>query len=267
MSTTVPAVRRGVGERLPRSDGRAKVTGAFAYASDLRADHMLWGVTLRSPHASARLRAIDTRAARALEGVRAVLTHADVPGAKCIGVSHLQDQPVLAFDRVRHHGEPVAVVAAEDLATARRAAALIAVDYEPLPLLGSVEAALAPDAPALHPDGNTVRAVRIVHGDPDAPLPADAVNVRRDLRGRHAGPGVPRSGGRARAARSATAASSSRSRRSGCTRTASRSRRRSGCPRSRCGSCWPASAARSAAARTSRCTCTPACSRSPPGAR
>jgi len=177
VSTTVPAVRRGVGERLPRSDGRAKVTGAFAYASDLRADHMLWGVTLRSPHASARLRAIDTRAARALEGVRAVLTHADIPGAKCIGVSHLQDQPVLAFDRVRHHGEPVAVVAADDLATARRAAALIAVDYEPLPVLGSVEAALAPDAPALHPDGNTVRAIRIVHGDPDAPLPADAVTV------------------------------------------------------------------------------------------
>ena len=85
---------------------------------------------------------------------------------------------MLAFDRVRHHGEPVAVVAAEDLATARRAAALIAVDYEPLPVLGSVEAALGPDAPALHPDGNTVRAIRIVHGDPDAPLPADAVTVR-----------------------------------------------------------------------------------------
>ena len=139
---------------------------------------MLWGVTLRSPHASARLRAIDTSAARALEGVRAVLTHADVPGAACIGASHLKDQPVLAFDRVRHHGEPVAVVAAEDLATARRAAALIAVDYEPLPVLGSVEAALGPDAPALHPHGNTVRAVRIVHGDPGAPLPAEAVTVR-----------------------------------------------------------------------------------------
>jgi CO/xanthine dehydrogenase Mo-binding subunit len=178
VSTTVPAVRGGVGERLPRSDGRAKVTGAFAYASDLRADHMLWGVTLRSPHASARILAIDTRAARAVAGVHAVLTHADVPGAKCIGASHLQDQPVLAFDRVRHHGEPVAVVAADDLATARRAAALIAVEYEPLPVLSSVEAALAPGAPALHPEGNEVRSVRIVHGDPDAPLPADAETVR-----------------------------------------------------------------------------------------
>jgi CO/xanthine dehydrogenase Mo-binding subunit len=175
--STVHGVSGGVGERLSRSDGRAKVTGTFAYASDLRAEHMLWGVTLRSPHASARLRAIDTRAAHALEGVRVVLTHADVPGAKCIGIGSVKDQPVLAFDRVRHQGEPVAIVAAEDLATARRAAALIDVNYEPLPVIGSVEAALAPDASRLHPSGNTVRSVRIVHGDPDAPLPAGAVSV------------------------------------------------------------------------------------------
>jgi CO/xanthine dehydrogenase Mo-binding subunit len=175
---TVPDVRGGIGARLPRSDGRAKVTGAFVYASDLRAEHMLWGVTLRSPYASARLRAIDTRAARAVEGVCAVLTHEDVPGAACIGPSHIKDQPVLAVGRVRHHGEPVAVVAAEDLATARRAAALVAVDYEPLPVVGSVEDALASEAPTLHPHGNVVRSVRIVHGDPEAPLPADAVTVR-----------------------------------------------------------------------------------------
>src|SRR5918995_1860194 len=106
-----------VGERLPRSDGRAKVTGRFAYASDLRAENMLIGVTVRSPHASARIRGIDTAAARAVPGVRAVLTHADVPGAKCVGAGPYKDQPVLAFDRIRCHGEPVALVAAEDLAT------------------------------------------------------------------------------------------------------------------------------------------------------
>jgi CO/xanthine dehydrogenase Mo-binding subunit len=170
--------RGEVGARLPRSDGRAKVTGAFAYASDLRADHMLWGLTVRSPHASARLRAIDTTAARALDGVRAVLTHTDIPGAKCVGGGPFKDQPVLAFDRVRHHGEPVAIVAAEDLATAHRAAALIAIDYEPLPLLGTVEQALAAGAPALHRGGNTVRSVRISHGDPEAPLPPGAVVIR-----------------------------------------------------------------------------------------
>ena len=159
-------VRGGVGERLRRSDGRAKVTGQFAYASDLRAEGMLVGVTLRSPHASARILEIDTAPARAVAGVRAVLTHADVPGAKCVGPGPYKDQPVLAFDRVRCHGEPVAVVAAEDLATARRAAALVAVRYEPLPVLSDAAAALAPGAPRLHPHGNELRTVRIVHGDP-----------------------------------------------------------------------------------------------------
>ena len=173
----VPQVRGGVGERLPRSDGRAKVRGAFAYASDLHADHLLHGVTVRSPHASARIRGLDTAAARRLPGVRAVLTHEDVPGAKLVGAGPFKDQPVLAIDRVRCHGEPVAVVAAEDLATARAAAALVAVDYAPLAPLTSVEAALAPGAPPLHPRGNEVRAVRILHGDADAPVPDGAVVV------------------------------------------------------------------------------------------
>src|ERR687895_2601449 len=100
-------VRGGIGERVRRSDGRPKVTGQFAYASDLRAEGMLVGVTVRSPHASAHIRGIDTAAARAVPGVRAVLTYADVPGAKCVGTGPSKDQPVLAFDRVRYHGEPV----------------------------------------------------------------------------------------------------------------------------------------------------------------
>src|ERR687895_2367701 len=118
-------VRGGIGERVRRSDGRPKVTGQFAYASDLRAEGMLVGVTVRSPHASARIVSVDTAAARAVPGVRAVLTHADVPGDKLVGPGLHKDQPVLAIDRVRCHGEPVAVVAAENLTTARRAAALV----------------------------------------------------------------------------------------------------------------------------------------------
>jgi CO/xanthine dehydrogenase Mo-binding subunit len=168
-------VRGGVGERLPRSDGRPKVTGRFAYASDLRAENMLVGVTLRSPHASARIAGIDTSAARAVPGVRAVLTHEDVPGAKLVGTGPHKDQPVLAFDRVRCHGEPVAVVAAEDLATARHAAALVQVDYEQVPVLTDPAAALAPGAVQLHPHGNELRTVRIVYGDPAATGP---VSVR-----------------------------------------------------------------------------------------
>jgi xanthine dehydrogenase D subunit len=156
-----------VGARLTRSDGPAKVAGAFAYSSDLHVAGMLFGATVRSPHASALIRAIDTRAACALPGVRAVLTHEDVPGEKHVG-SVIADQPVLAIDRVRHHGEPVAIVAADDPVTARRAAALVAVDYEPLEPLLSVQRALADDAPSLHPGGNRLRSVPILRGDPEA---------------------------------------------------------------------------------------------------
>ena len=165
--TAPPAVRGTIGERLPRSDGRAKVTGRFAYSSDLHRDGMLFGATVRAETASARIGAIDTAAARAVPGVRAVLTHDDVPGDKLVGAIRA-DQPVLAVDVVRHHGEPLAIVAADDPAAARRAAALVAIDLEPLPVLTSAHDALAAGAPALHPGGNELRTVRIRHGDPDA---------------------------------------------------------------------------------------------------
>src|SRR3954454_12606653 len=157
--------RRGghVGARLTRSDGPAKVAGEFLYSSDLRVEGMLFGATVRSPHASALIRGIDVRAALELPGVRAVLTHVDVPGEKHVG-SVLPDQPVLAIDRVRHHGEPVAIVAADDAVTARRAAALVRVKSEPPEPLTTVEAALRPGAPALHPAGNALRTVPILSG-------------------------------------------------------------------------------------------------------
>jgi xanthine dehydrogenase D subunit len=156
-----------VGARLPRSDGPAKVAGKFLYSSDLHAEGMLYGATVRSPYASALILAMDTRAARALPGVRAVLTERDIPGQRFVG-NTICDQPVLAIDRVRHHGEPVAIIAADDPVTARRAAALVAVDYEPLEPLVTVQRALADDAPALHPEGNCLRRVPILRGDPQA---------------------------------------------------------------------------------------------------
>jgi xanthine dehydrogenase D subunit len=156
-----------VGARLTRSDGPAKVAGAFAYSSDLRVAGMLHGATVRSPHAAALIGGIDARAARALPGVHAVLTADDVPGDRLVG-SVIPDQPVLAGDRVRHHGEPVAIVAADDAATARRAAALVAVDYEAGPAIVTVRGAVADGAAAIHPGGNVLRAVPIVCGDPGA---------------------------------------------------------------------------------------------------
>ncbi|MFG1960674.1 xanthine dehydrogenase family protein molybdopterin-binding subunit [Nonomuraea sp. NPDC049028] len=136
MTETSSETRRlesmGVGESAQRPDATLKVTGEFAYASDLWLDGMAWGVTLRSPHVSAWIRSIDVGPALAMPGVFTVLTHEDVPGEKFYGLE-LKDQPVLAIDQVRYQGEPVALVAADHPETARRAAAAIVVEYEPRP--------------------------------------------------------------------------------------------------------------------------------------
>ena len=156
----------GIGTSVSRPDGRLKVTGEFAYGSDLWMDGMLWGVTLRSPHPHARIRSVQIAEALATTGVHAVLTSADVPGQNAYGLEHA-DQPVLAADLVRYAGEPVALVAADHPETARLAASRIAVDYEVLPPVTDPVAALAPDAPALHPGGNLVRHLKIRKGDPE----------------------------------------------------------------------------------------------------
>src|SRR5262249_41544284 len=140
------------GESTPRTDGIPKVAGEFAYASDLHAAGMLWGHTLRSPHAHARIVSVDVSQALAMPGVHAVLTHADVPGETCYGLD-FADQPVLAIDRVRYSGEPVAIVAAEHPEQARRAAEKIVVDYEPLEPV--VDPELATEQPPLHPEAPT----------------------------------------------------------------------------------------------------------------
>ncbi|WP_207929075.1 xanthine dehydrogenase subunit D [Actinomadura sp. 6K520] len=133
----------GVGDSPLRPDGTLKVAGEFAYASDLWMDGMLWGATLRSPHPRALITSIDIGPALALPGVRAVLTHEDVPGRKMFGIDRTEDQPVLAVDQVRHEGEPVALVAADHPETARRAMERIAVGYEVLAPITDPRAVLA----------------------------------------------------------------------------------------------------------------------------
>jgi CO/xanthine dehydrogenase Mo-binding subunit len=160
-------VRGVVGESAERPDGVAKVKGEFAYASDLREEGMLFGHTLRSPHPYARVRAVDTSKAERMPGVRAVLTEADLPTRALIGLMK-PDQPVLAREVVRYVGEPVALVAADDIDAARAAAKAIVVDYEALEPITDPVAALQPGAPRIHPDGNVIETVRVVHGDPGA---------------------------------------------------------------------------------------------------
>jgi xanthine dehydrogenase D subunit len=155
----------GVGSSPVRPDGKGKVTGEFAYGSDLWMDDMIWGVTLRSPHPHARIKSIAIGEALATAGVYAVLTSDDVPGENAYGLEHA-DQPVLASDVVRYAGEPVALVAADHPEVARVAARKIAVDYEVLEPVTDAVVALEPGAPQLHPGGNMVRHLKIRKGDP-----------------------------------------------------------------------------------------------------
>ncbi len=155
----------GVGASPRRPDGVPKVTGQFAYGSDLWMDDMIWGVTLRSPHPHARISSIGIGEALATAGVYAVLTHEDVPGDNRHGLERT-DQPVLAHNLVRYQGEPVALVAADHPEIARQAAKKIAVSYAELPPVTDPVAALQPDAPPLHAHGNLVRHLRVRKGDP-----------------------------------------------------------------------------------------------------
>ncbi|MEV4558993.1 xanthine dehydrogenase family protein molybdopterin-binding subunit [Kitasatospora sp. NPDC049285] len=162
----------GLGSSPLRTDALPKALGIYPYAADLWAEGLLWGAVLRSPHPHARIVSVDTSAALAVPGVHAVVTAADLPpgpdgtpdGAPAGPIA--ADRPVLAATVVRHHGEPVAAVAADHPDTARLAAAAIVVEYEPLEPVTDPEASF--HAPPLHPDGNLFRHLPLRTGDPDA---------------------------------------------------------------------------------------------------
>jgi xanthine dehydrogenase D subunit len=161
------ALRHGtLGTSASRPDGVAKVQGGFAFSSDMWADNMLWGATLRSPHPYARIVAIDVSGAYAIDGVVTVVTAVDVPGKLTYGLI-VQDQPVFAAigDTVRYSGEPIAAVAADHPETCQRALAAIKVTYEVLTPVTDPEDCIAGVAEQIHPDGNIFRHQRIVSGD------------------------------------------------------------------------------------------------------
>ena len=143
-------IPEAIGARLPRRAAPPQQAGAARDTDDLSRPGMLHAAILGSPWPSARIVGIDTAAARALPGVRAVLTGADLPDRRW-GL-FVYDETPLAAGVVRYVGEPVAAVAATDLATARAAAALIEVDYEELAPVLSIEAALEDGAVPVHPE-------------------------------------------------------------------------------------------------------------------
>ncbi|AGG71130.1 xanthine dehydrogenase family protein molybdopterin-binding subunit [Sinorhizobium meliloti] len=165
-----------VGKSVKRSDTLEKVTGTARYAGDVALPGMLHAKMKRSNIAHARIRSIDTSKALALKGVKAVLTHEDVPRVLHAGSPHprsasvTKDQYILD-DRVRYWGEGVAAVAAVSEEIAERAVALIEVEYEPLPGLFTIEAASVPGAPPIHENGldrnQVLPPVFVTRGDVD----------------------------------------------------------------------------------------------------
>lgn len=140
-----------------RPDAVEKVSGAARFVTDITVPGMLHAKLLRSPVPHARIKGIDTEAARQMPGVVAVLTGADFAGLNHHWGLFLRDRPLIAVDKVRYVGEPVAAVVAEDEYSAEEALDAILVDYEDLPYVTDAEAALAPDAPLLHERMDTLK--------------------------------------------------------------------------------------------------------------
>ncbi|MFL5381805.1 MAG: molybdopterin-dependent oxidoreductase [Longimicrobiaceae bacterium] len=168
----VQAVRAAAaGEEPPpprpaRLDLGAKLEGSARYPTDALPAGALHGRVVWAAHASAHVRSVDVAEARAVPGVVAVLTAADIPGRNLApGSIFAHDQPLLASDRVRSFADAVALVAAETLEAAREAAARVKVDYELLPAVHDMRAALAPGAPHLHAGGNVVTHLVEERGD------------------------------------------------------------------------------------------------------
>jgi len=139
-----------VGKPMPRIDGVVKVTGTAIFADDLALPHMLHGKLLRSPYAHAKILHIDTSKAEKLPGVRAVITGKDFPGIVVGFMKQYADRPPIAIDKVRHYGETVAAVAAEDEDMAEEALRMIEVEYEELTPVLNWEEALREGAPLVH---------------------------------------------------------------------------------------------------------------------
>jgi xanthine dehydrogenase molybdenum-binding subunit len=158
-----------IGRAEPNPNALAKITGRARFSDDYSFPGMLYARTKRAGVPHARIRSIDTSAARGLDGVHAVLTHEDIPGRNAHGVVSV-DWPVLCGRKVRYVGDAVAIVAADSEETAAAALELIAVDYEELPAVTDVIDAARPGAPLVHeerPDGNLLKHIKVKKGDVD----------------------------------------------------------------------------------------------------
>jgi len=159
-------------ETVPRADALAKATGRERYSADFTPPDCLWAGVRRAGTPHALLTGLDVAAARATDGVAAVLTRADVPGTNRQGIVH-KDQPVLCGQRVRHRGDAIALVVAETREALAEGLSRIEATFSPLPGVFDPASALLPDAPAVHPgrqDGNLLAYGLVEKGDAPAAL-------------------------------------------------------------------------------------------------
>src|SRR5262245_7550048 len=180
---------RLIGARIPRNEDPRLLRGLGSFVDDIEPRGVLHAACLRSPHAHARVRVIDTTRARAFPGVHLVVTAAELaelnqPSPLLIphpGLTHPRTQRPLAVDEVRYAGELVAFVVAEDRYVAEDAVGLIDVEYESLPVVADLETAVSSGAPLVHADVPGNRAARVAQrvGDPDAAF-AGAAHVLRE---------------------------------------------------------------------------------------
>jgi len=163
---SVSGQHRVVGRVIPRADAHSKVTGEARFSDDIVFPGMLHGRALRADQPHARLIRLDVARAREVEGVFSVLTASDIPGERCHGLV-VSDWPVLVGvgEIVRYVGDAVALVAAETREIASEALGLIEAEFAPLPPLVEPRAALAPEAPRLHPEGNLLEHIAVRKGD------------------------------------------------------------------------------------------------------
>lgn len=182
---------RVVGSSPAQHDFVDKVQGSLHYAADWKLPGLLHGRVVRAQEPSARITDIDTTQARTLPGVIAILTAGDVPHNEIVehasgGLGELVvPQPVLASERVRYVGEPVAVVAAVDPETADAAADLVEISYDELPGVFDPQEALGADTPLVHDEGNVLVNWRIAHGDTAKGMADADVVVEGDYRSQH----------------------------------------------------------------------------------
>ena len=187
MATVMKTTRdvKGVGLSIPRPDGPEKVTGKVQYVADIQPKGLLHAKLLRSPHAHARIKRIDTSRAKALAGVRAVLTAADMPYLK--KKAPTRAHAVLAIDRVVFAGQPVAAVAADEAAIAEEALDLIEVEYEVLVAAVDPLESMKPGAPPVaeagtEADTSEAQAHGSVAGVAAVAKPAKAVNISQQAK-------------------------------------------------------------------------------------